>query len=59
MWVAVGGRLSVTIDVVVVLGIAMVLVAIDAASVMKKKMKKKLTCSDSTFVLTCRGWQRW
>ena len=53
------GWLSVTIDVVIVLGIVMVLVAIDAASV-KKKMKKKLTCSVGTFALICRGWrQRW
>ena len=50
------GWLSVTIDVVVVLGIAMVLIAIDAASVKKKKMKKKLTCSGG-FALICRGWQ--
>ena len=36
------GWLLVTIDVVMVLGIAMVLMAIDAASVKKKKMKKNL-----------------
>ena len=39
-----------------VLGIAMVLMAIDTASVKKKKMKKKLTCS-AGFALICRGWQ--
>ena len=50
------GWLSVTIDVVMVLGIVMVLMAIDAASVKKKKRKEKFTCSGS-FALICRGWK--
>ena len=62
------GWLLVTIDVVMVLGIAMVLMAIDAASVKKKKMKKtyllrrlridmqRLAMAAAAVVVNAGGW---